>query len=129
MGKRLAYVTGGMGGIGTAICQRLHKDGFKVIAGCGPSRDFSKWLNEQSALGYQFHASVGNVSDWESTTTAFQRVKAEHGPIDVLVNNAGITKDSVFRKMTRADWDAVIDTNLNSLFNVTKQVIDDMVER
>jgi len=129
MGERLAYVTGGMGGIGTAICQRLHKDGFKVIAGCGPSRDFSKWLNEQSALGYQFHASVGNVSDWESTTTAFQRVKAEHGPIDVLVNNAGITKDSVFRKMTRADWDAVIDTNLNSLFNVTKQVIDDMVER
>lgn len=129
MSKRLAYVTGGMGGIGTAICQRLHKDGFKVIAGCGPSRDFSKWLNEQSALGYQFHASVGNVSDWDSTTAAFQKVKAEHGPIDVLVNNAGITKDSVFRKMTRADWDAVIDTNLNSLFNVTKQVIDDMVER
>lgn len=129
MSQKVAYVTGGMGGIGTAICQRLHKDGFKVIAGCGPSRDHAKWLEEQKALGYTFYASVGNVSDWDSTVAAFQRTKAEHGPIDVLVNNAGITKDGMFRKMTKADWDAVIDTNLNSLFNVTKQVIDDMVER
>lgn len=129
MTKRLAYVTGGMGGIGTSICQRLHKEGFKVVAGCGPSRDYDKWLGEQNALKYEFYASVGNVSDWESTQAAFEKVKAEHGPVDVLVNNAGITKDAVFRKMTRADWDAVMDTNLNSLFNVTKQVIDDMVER
>ncbi len=129
MSQKVAYVTGGMGGIGTAICQRLHKDGFKVIAGCGPSRDHAKWLEEQKALGYTFYASVGNVSDWDSTVAAFQKTKAEHGPIDVLVNNAGITKDGMFRKMTKADWDAVIDTNLNSLFNVTKQVIDDMVDR
>jgi len=129
MAKRLAYVTGGMGGIGTAICQRLHKDGFKVIAGCGPSRDYDKWLKEQKAIGYEFYVSMGNVADWDSTVAAFQKVRAEHGPVDVLVNNAGITRDGVFRKMTRADWDAVIDTNLNSLFNVTKQVIDDMVER
>jgi acetoacetyl-CoA reductase len=129
MAKRLAYVTGGMGGIGTAICQRLHKDGFKVIAGCGPSRDYDKWLKEQKTIGYEFYVSMGNVADWDSTVAAFQKVRAEHGPVDVLVNNAGITRDGVFRKMTRADWDAVIDTNLNSLFNVTKQVIDDMVER
>jgi len=129
MSQKVAYVTGGMGGIGTAICQRLHKDGFKVIAGCGPSRDFTKWLNEQHALGYEFFASVGNVSEWESTVEAFKKARAEHGPIDVLVNNAGITRDGMFRKMTKADWDAVMDTNLNSLFNVTKQVIDDMVER
>jgi len=129
MSQKVAYVTGGMGGIGTAICQRLHKDGFKVIAGCGPSRDFTKWLNEQHALGYEFFASVGNVSDWDSTVDAFKKARAEHGPIDVLVNNAGITRDGMFRKMTKADWDAVMDTNLNSLFNVTKQVIDDMVER
>ena len=129
MSKKIAYVTGGMGGIGTTMCQRLHRDGFTVIAGCGPSRDFKKWLDEQSALGYTFHASVGNVGDWNSTVAAFQQVKAEHGPIDVLVNNAGITRDGMFRKMSRADWDAVIETNLTSLFNVTKQVIEDMLDK
>jgi acetoacetyl-CoA reductase len=129
MGKKVAYVTGGMGGIGTAICQRLHQDGFVVIAGCGPTRDFNKWLDEQKALGFHFYASVGNVSSWESTVDAFSKAKAEHGPIDVLVNNAGITRDRMFLKMTRDDWDAVIDTNLNSMFNVTKQVVGDMVER
>ena len=129
MANKVAYVTGGMGGIGTAICQRLHKGGFTVIAGCGPSRDFVKWLGEQKALGYDFHASVGNVGDWESTVQAFAKAKAEHGPIDVLVNNAGITRDRMFLKMTPEDWHAVIDTNLNSMFNVTKQVVPDMVER
>jgi acetoacetyl-CoA reductase len=118
-----------MGGIGTAICQRLHKEGFKVIAGCGPSRDFNKWLGEQKALGFTFYASVGNVADWDSTTAAYQKAIAEHGQIDVLVNNAGITRDRMFLKMTREDWDAVIDTNLNSMFNVTKQVVPGMVEK
>jgi acetoacetyl-CoA reductase len=129
MAQRLAYVTGGMGGIGTAICRKLHDGGLKVIAGCGPTRDYRKWLEEQKGSGYSFHASVGNVADWDSTVEAFKAVKAEYGPVDVLVNNAGITKDGVFRKLTRADWDAVINTNLNSLFNVTKQVIDDMLDR
>jgi len=129
MAQKIAYVTGGMGVIGTAICQRLAKDGFKVIAGCGPSRDYAKWLGEQKALGYDFYASVGNVANWDSTVEAFAKSKAEHGPIDVLVNNAGITKDRMFLKMTPEDWHAVIDTNLNSMFNVTKQVVPDMVER
>ncbi|QAZ41211.1 beta-ketoacyl-ACP reductase [Methylibium sp. Pch-M] len=128
MSKKVAYVTGGMGGIGTAICQRLHKDGFTVVAGCGPSRNFKKWLDEQAALGYGFHASVGNVAEWESTVEAFKEVKAQHGPVSVLVNNAGITRDGMFRKMTRDDWSAVISTNLDSLFNVTKQVIDEMTD-
>ena len=129
MSKKVAYVTGGMGGIGTAICQRLHKEGFTVIAGCGPTRDFTKWLDEQKALGYSFHASVGNVGDWDSTVEAFTKTKAEHGSIDVLVNNAGITRDRMFLKMTREEWDQVIETNLNSMFNVTKQVVPDMVEK
>ncbi|MDF1482572.1 acetoacetyl-CoA reductase [Extensimonas sp. H3M7-6] len=129
MSQKVAYVTGGMGGIGTAICQRLHSEGFKVIAGCGPTRDHAKWLAEQQALGFTFHASVGNVSNWDSTVEAFAQTKAEHGSIDVLVNNAGITRDRMFLKMTREDWDAVIETNLNSLFNVTKQVVGDMVEK
>ncbi len=129
MAQKIAYVTGGMGGIGTAICQRLHKDGLLVIAGCGPSRDYTKWIDEQKALGYTFYTSVGNVADWDSTVEAFKKTRAEFGPIDVLVNNAGITRDGMFRKMSKDDWDAVMDTNLNSLFNVTKQVIDDMVGR
>jgi acetoacetyl-CoA reductase len=129
MAQKVAYVTGGMGGIGTAICQRLSKDGFKVIAGCGPSRDFNKWLGEQKALGYTFYASVGNVADWDSTVSAFAKAKEEHGPIEVLVNNAGITRDRIFVKMTPEDWRTVIDTNLNSMFNVTKQVVPDMIER
>jgi acetoacetyl-CoA reductase len=129
MAQRIAYVTGGMGGIGTSICQRLSKGGFKVIAGCGPnSPRKDRWIGEQKALGYEFIASEGNVSDWESTKTAFEKVRAEVGRVDALVNNAGITRDSVFRKMTPEDWKAVIDTNLNSLFNVTKQVIDGMID-
>ena len=127
--KKVAYVTGGMGGIGTSICERLYHDGFKVIAGCGPnSPRKDRWLAEMKARGMEFFASEGNVGDWDSTKAAFERVRAEHGPVQVLVNNAGITRDGVFRKMSKDDWDAVIDTNLNSLFNVTKQVIDDMVE-
>jgi len=130
MAQRIAYVTGGMGGIGTAICQRLHSDGFTVVAGCGPnSPRRAKWIEDQKALGFNFVASEGNVADWESTAKAFDKVKSEVGEIDVLVNNAGITRDVVFRKMTREEWIAVIDTNLTSLFNVTKQVIDGMVNR
>lgn len=129
MSKKLAYVTGGMGGIGTAVCRRLHDTGYTVIAGCGPTRDHARWIAEQKAEGYEFIASAGNVSDWDSTKEAFDKVKAEHGNPDILVNNAGITRDGVFRKMSLDDWRAVIDTNLNSLFNVTKQVIDGMLDK
>ena len=129
MSQKVAYVTGGMGGIGTAICQRLHKDGFKVIAGCGPTRDHVKWIAEQKEQGYTFYASAGNVGDWDSTVEAFAKAKADHGAIDVLVNNAGITRDRMFMKMTPEDWRQVIDTNLNSMFYVTKQVVADMVEK
>ena len=100
-----------------------------MVAGCGPSRDFDKWLGEQKADGYSFIASVGNVSDWDSTKAAFERVRAECGNPDILVNNAGITRDGVFRKMSLDDWRSVIDTNLNSLFCVTKQVIDGMLDK
>jgi acetoacetyl-CoA reductase len=129
MAQKVAYVTGGMGGIGTAICHRLHKSGFKVIAGCGPTRDYQKWIDEQKALGFTFYTSVGNVADWDSTVQAFTKAIQEHGTIDVLVNNAGITRDRMFVKMTREDWDAVINTNLTSMFNVTKQVVPGMIEK
>jgi hypothetical protein len=88
MAKRIAYVTGGMGGIGTAICQRLFKDGFTVVAGCGPnSPRRERWLAEQAELGFSFIASEGNVGDWESTEATFAKVKKEVGGIDVLVTS------------------------------------------
>lgn len=130
MNQKIAYVTGGMGGIGTSICQRLAKEGFRVVAGCGPnSPRREKWLTEQKALGYEFIASEGNVSNWDSTVAAFAKVRADVGDVDVLVNNAGITRDGVFRKMSPDDWKVVIDTNLNSLFFVTRQVLDTMLDR
>ncbi|RPI15092.1 MAG: acetoacetyl-CoA reductase [Lysobacterales bacterium] len=128
--KKVAYVTGGMGGIGTAICRRLCESGFLVVAGCGPgSTRKDRWLAEMRAEGHDVYASEGNVSNWDSTRDAFLRVRADHGPPDVLVNNAGITRDCVFRKMTNEQWHEVIETNLNSLFHVTKQVIDDMLDK
>jgi acetoacetyl-CoA reductase len=127
---RIAYVTGGMGGIGTSICRRLATEGHTVIAGCGPgSTRKDRWLAEMRAEGLGIYASEGNVSDWESTKRAFEIARAEVGPIDILVNNAGITRDGLFQKMTNEAWHAVIETNLNSLFHVTKQVIDGMLER
>ena len=130
MSKKVAYVTGGMGGIGTAICRRLCEAGHKVIAGCGPnSTRKDTWLESMRGQGFDVYASEGNVAEWESTCDAFQKVFAEHGQVDILVNNAGITRDAVFRKMSYDDWDRVMKTNLYSMFNVTKQVIDGMVER
>ena len=115
--------------LGPLFANDLHKEGFKVIAGCGPTRDHAKWIAEQAEQGFTFYASAGNVGNWESTVEAFAKVKAEHGTIDLLVNNAGITRDRMFLKMSRDDWDSVIETNLNSMFNVTKQVVGDMVEK
>jgi acetoacetyl-CoA reductase len=130
MTKRIAYVTGGMGGIGTSITTRLSQAGFTVVAGCGPgSARKDRWLGEMRAKGHDVHASEGNVADWESTRAAFEKVLKEIGPVDVLVNNAGITRDGTFRRMSIEQWNAVIETNLNSLFNVTKQVIDGMLDR
>ncbi len=130
MKGRLAYVTGGMGGIGTAISRRLCREGFRVVAGCGPgSKRKDTWIADMRAEGCDVYASEGNVANWDSTRAAFEKVLKELGPVDVLVNNAGITADGTFRKMSFERWHKVIDTNLNSLFHVTKQVIDGMLDR
>ena len=100
-----------------------------VVAGCGPNRDFTSWLTTQRKDGYDFLYSVGNVSDWESTKTAFENVRNIVGDVDILVNNAGITRDTTFAKMSLEQWRSVLDTNLNSLFNVTKQVVDGMIKK
>lgn len=130
MTLRIAYVTSGMGSIGTAICQALARSGHTVVAGCAPgSARKSTWLREQRELGYDFITSEGNATDWTSTCAAFAQVRAEVGEIDVLVNNAGGSRDVLFRQMTLENWNAVIAANLHSLFNVSKQVVDGMVTR
>jgi acetoacetyl-CoA reductase len=127
---RIAFISGGMGGIGSAICRRLGRQGHTVIAGCLPDYDKkTDWLQRMRSEGFRVHAAEGDVSDFESCTAMFEQVRSTIGPIDILVNNAGITRDSVFKRMTSADWMAVINTNLNSVFNVTRQVIDGMSER
>jgi acetoacetyl-CoA reductase len=127
---RIAFISGGMGGIGSAICRRLGRQGHTVIAGCLPDYDKkTEWLQRMRSEGFRVHAAEGDVSDFESCSAMFEQVRSTIGPIDILVNNAGITRDSVFKRMTEADWMAVINTNLNSVFNVTRQVIDGMSER
>ena len=128
--RRVALVTGGMGGIGTAISRRLCQAGYIVIAGCGPgSPRRERWLAEMRAEGHEVYSAAGNVADWDSTRDAIEKARREAGDIDILVNNAGITKDCTFRKMSNEQWHQVIETNLNSLFHVTKQVIDGMLDR
>lgn len=130
MTNKIAFVTAGMGTLGTAVCQRLAKDGFTVVAGCGPNSPVKNaWLAQQKEHGFTFIASEGNVADWDSCCQAFEEIRRNVGPIDVLINNAGTARNVVFHDMQPNDWTAVIDTNLNSLFNVTKQVIDGMAER
>jgi acetoacetyl-CoA reductase len=127
---RVAFVSGGMGGIGTAICARLAADGHTVVAGCLPSYEKkAEWLAAMRSEGYRVHAAEGDVSDFGSCAEMFYHVKSVIGPVEILVNNAGITRDSIFKRMTEQDWMAVINTNLNSVFNVTRQVIDGMTER
>jgi acetoacetyl-CoA reductase len=127
---RIAFVSGGMGGIGTAICTRLAAAGHTVVAGCLPGYDKkAEWLDGMRRQGYRVHAAEGDVANFESCAEMFYNVRSVVGPVDILVNNAGITRDAVFKRMTEQDWMAVINTNLNSVFNVTRQVIDGMVER
>jgi acetoacetyl-CoA reductase len=127
---RVAFVSGGMGGIGTAICRRLASAGHTVVAGCLPGYDKkAEWLAGMRKEGWRVHAAEGDVAAFESCAEMFYQVRSVVGPVDILVNNAGITRDSLFKRMTEQDWASVINTNLNSVFNVTRQVIDGMVER
>jgi acetoacetyl-CoA reductase len=121
----VALVTGGTRGIGKAIVQRLKEDGMLVAAG------YSGNVEAAEATAKELGVMVvkGNVGSYDDCARAVQEVEAQLGPIDILVNNAGITRDGAFRKMSLDDWNAVISTNLNSLFCVTKQVIDGMMDK
>jgi acetoacetyl-CoA reductase len=128
--RRIVFVSGGMGGIGSALCRRFAQSGHTVVAGCLPGYEKKKeWLDAMRAEGFKVHAAEGDVADFDSCAGMFYNIRAVVGPVEVLVNNAGITRDAVFKRMTEQDWMAVINTNLNSVFNVTRQVIDSMSER
>jgi acetoacetyl-CoA reductase len=120
-----------MGGLGTAIAQALAKAGHKVVAAYHPQFDNKdQWLQEQEAAGFKdFIPVAGDVADLASVQAMAAEAEQKAGPIDILVNNAGITRDKMFARMEREQWDAVINTNLSSLFNVTKQVSAKMAER
>ncbi len=127
---RVAVVTGGMGGLGEAICLKLAKMGYTVVTTHSPgNKKAADWLADMKKLGYTFHAVEADVADFDSCQKAVAKIQSEIGPVDVLVNNAGITRDTTFKKMDKGAWDAVMHTNLDSVFNMTKPVIDSMAER
>ena len=127
---RVALVTGGMGGLGEEIGIKLAGLGYKVVTTHSPGNTkAAEWLDAMNKQGYGFRAHGCDVADYDSTVACVQKVVAEVGPVDVLVNNAGITRDMTFKKMDKVNWDAVMKTNLDSCFNMTKQVCDGMVDR
>ena len=130
MPPRVALVTGGMGDLGEAICHKLAALGDRIVVTYSPRNTrAADWLSRMAAAGHDYAAYPCDVADFDSCRDCVARIAAEIGPVDVLINNAGITRDMTFRRMTKADWDVVLRTNLDSVFNMTKQVIDDMVAR
>jgi len=130
MAQRIALITGGMGGLGETISTKMHDAGYRVVVTYSPgNKNAEGWLAEYKAKGYTFAAYPVDVAQFDSCQACVAKVQADVGQVDILVNNAGITRDMTFKKMTKADWDAVLKTNLDSVFNMTKPVCDGMVER
>src|ERR1700737_3088501 len=122
---RVAVVTGGTRGIGAAISKALKAAGYKVAANYGGNDDAAQKFKAETGIP----AYKWDVSSYEACTAGLKQVEADLGPVAVLVNNAGITRDGMFHRMTPENWTAVINTNLNSLFNMCRPVIDGMRER
>lgn len=127
---RIALVTGGMGGLGEAVCIKLAALGYRVVTTYSPGNTKAhEWLEAMKKMDHAFHAFPCDVADYDSAQQCVAQVEKDVGPIDVLVNNAGITRDMSFKKMDKPNWDAVMRTNLDSVFNMTKPICDGMVER
>jgi len=129
MTSRVALVTGGTGGIGTAICKRLIDAGHKVATNYRNEERTRAWQEQMKAAGYDVTVVRGDVSSPEESEAMVREVEEALGPVEILINNAGITRDGTFHKMTAAQWQEVVNTNLNSVFNVTRPVINGMRER
>jgi acetoacetyl-CoA reductase len=122
-------VTGGIGGIGSAICRHLANDGHRVVAADLPAPDARISAFHESMGGLPVSYEIGDVRNFDDCAALVRRVEAAQGPISVLINNAGITRDASLRKMDLAQWDDVLAVNLDSVFNLCKQVVDGMCER
>jgi acetoacetyl-CoA reductase len=129
--NKIALVTGGNGGIGTAICKALADNGLTVVAGYfAPEKEVAEqWQSAMQTAGYKFHLVGGDVADYDSAGQMISQTEEAVGPIDVLVNCAGITRDKTLKRMTQDHWHSVLRTNLDSAFNMTQQVINGMLER
>ena len=130
MSNRVALVTGGTGGLGTAICKALADAGVTVVGGTTRAEKGQAWQASLKEEGYDVHFVAGDVTDFESCQKMVEEAEAAAGgPIDILVNNAGITRDGRFAKMSPENWHAVISTNLHSVFNMTRHVVEGMTSR
>jgi acetoacetyl-CoA reductase len=128
--SRVVLITGGMGGLGEVISTKMVDAGYKVAVTYSPGNTkHAEWVADMKKRGHDIVAVPCDVADMDSCAKAAGAVIAKLGPIDVLVNNAGITRDMTFKKMDKVNWDAVMRTNLDSLFNMSKQVVDGMTER
>lgn len=128
--QRTALVTGGNRGLGAAIAHALHDAGHRVLIAHTPGNtDVEYWLHERAAAGYTFAAYGVDVSDWESTQALARSIHDDGHQVDILVNNAGVTRDGTLRKMDKANWDAVLRTNLDSMFHVTRPLLEPMLAR
>jgi acetoacetyl-CoA reductase len=127
--QRIVLVTGATGGLGTAICKKLHEDGYFVVANYRDPAKAQAWKEKLAAEGYDIAIYQADVTDFDSVGRMVEKISAEVGTIDVLVNNAGITRDITFRKMSLDDWNAVISTNLSSVFNCSRHVINGMIDQ
>jgi acetoacetyl-CoA reductase len=126
---KVALVTGGTGGIGSAICAKLAQAGCRVVSTCMDEAQAATWQQKMAAAGHDVALVKCDVSSFDDCRAMGDRLNAEFGGVDILVNNAGITKDGTFRKMTPAQWNAVLDVNLGSVFNVTRQFVDGMMAK
>jgi len=128
MSKRVAVVTGGIGGLGTEICKTLARAGRTVVATDLAAREDRIAEFRKDVEGLDIHFAPGNVGDFDACAALVREIEATHGGVDILVNAAGITRDTTLRKMDKLHWDAVMGVNLDGVFNLTRHVVDGMVE-
>lgn len=127
--KKIVLVTGATGGLGTAMCKKLCEDGYIVVGNYRNAEKAREWQENLRAEGYEIAMYYADVADYDSVGAMINQITADLGSVEVLVNNAGITKDGAFRKMTYENWRAVIATNLDSVFNCTRHVINPMIDK